>query len=252
LVELYQAQRGSYEFDGCFKQSRQAQVEGCFGQDAAALLDVGFIASSDHGEGASYACVLAEALDREHLFDALRARRTYGATVKGMLVGFEVDGHVMGESFAAKGPHRVHLKLRGVRELADVVVFRNGEPWRVVGRAAPGEKGAHAVVERTLTFDAPDARMHRDPNGTRAPFRVRVSAAACDFEPASELPLFARGQLQGELPAWKVAPHEARFAWASSYDAYWEPALARVRLRGPADDPVTIEAVAGPAAAPPP
>src|SRR5262249_44702865 len=116
LVELYQAQRGNYEFDGCYKQSRQAQVERCFGQDAPAILDVGFIASTDHGEGASYAGVLAESLDREHLFDALRARRTYGATIKGILVDFRVDDHLMGESFAAEGAaasgaRRVHLKL---------------------------------------------------------------------------------------------------------------------------------------------
>jgi hypothetical protein len=247
LVELYQAQRGSYEFDGCFKQSHQAQVEGCFGQDAAALLDVGFIASSDHGEGASYACVLAEKLDREHLFDALRARRTYGATVKGMLVDFRVDDHAMGESFAASGPRRVRLKLRGVRELADVVVFRNGVPWRVVGRAEPA---ANASVERTLTFDAPNAKESlagNAANAARLPFWVRVRAAACDFESAGEVPPFARAMLQGELPAWKVAPHEAVFTWAAGYDGYWEKALARVRLRGPADDSVTIEAGTGPA-----
>ena len=244
LVELYQAQRGSYEFDGCFKQSRQAQVEGCFGQDAAALLDVGFIASSDHGEGASYACVLSEKLDREHLFDALRARRTYGATVKGMLVDFRVDDHGMGESFAAKGPRRVRLKVRGVRELADVVVFRDGVPWRVVGRTAPAVNGP---IERTLTFDAPNAKETLQANPARLPFWVRVRAPACEFEAASEVPLFARSMLQGDLPVWKVASHEATFTWAAGYDGYWEKALARVRLRGPADDRVTIEAGTGPA-----
>jgi len=252
LVELYQAQRGSYEFDGCFKQSHQAQVEGCFGQDAAALLDVGFIASSDHGEGASYACVLAEKLDREHLFDALRARRTYGATVKGMLVDFRVDDHAMGESFASAGtPRRVHLKLRGVRELADVVVFRNGVPWRVVGRAEPA---ASASVERTLTFDAPNAKESLAANAAnvaRPPFWVRVRAAACEVEAAGEVPSFARAMLQGELPVWRVAPHEAVFTWAAGYDGYWEKALARVRLRGPAEDRVTIEAGTGPADAAP-
>jgi hypothetical protein len=246
LVELYQAQRGSYEFDGCFQQSHQAQVEGCFGQDAAAQLDVGFIASSDHGEGASYACVLAEKLDREHLFDALRARRTYGATVKGIFVDFRVDDHAMGESFSAAGagaPRRVHLMLRGVRELADVVVFRNGAPWRTVGRSSPP---TDASIDATLTFDAPDAHERRGANASRAPFWLRVRATAGEFAATGELPLFARDQVPGELPAWKVAPHAARFAWAAGYDGYWEPALARVRLRGPADDPIAIEVGAGP------
>jgi hypothetical protein len=242
LVELYQAQRGSYEFDGCYRQSRQAQVAGCFGQDAPATLDVGFIASSDHGEGASYACVLAESLDRENLFDALRARRTYGATTKGILVDFRVDDHLMGESFAEErvaesGPRRVHLKLHGTQELADVVVFRNGTPWQTVGRAAPA---ANATTELTLWFEAKPAKL---PIG--APWQVKVTSPGGTFENSSELPTFARGDLQGDPPAWKLAAHDAHdavFTFPANYAGHWEIAMARIHLRGPRDTPVTVEA----------
>jgi hypothetical protein len=131
LLEVFQACRGSYEFDGCFLQSSRALSAGSFAHDALKLgRRVGFIASTDHGYGASFAGVLAERCDRATLFEALRARRTFGATTHGLFIDFRVDGALMGEETAGTGPAKLTLRAHGTAPLADVVVFRDGERFR--------------------------------------------------------------------------------------------------------------------------
>ncbi len=140
LIEIYQARRGNFEFDGCFKQAPNAGALGSFVQDALQQGHAyGIIASSDHAEGQAYACVLAERLERGALFSAMRERRTYGATTKGMFVDLRVDDALMGEAIDVSGPPRVHLVVRGAAELAEVVVFRNGKPWQRVAAQGDGE-----------------------------------------------------------------------------------------------------------------
>jgi hypothetical protein len=245
LVELYQAQRGSYEFDGCFKQSRQAHAVGSFATDALKLgLKVGFIASSDHGEGTSYACVLAEALDRGHVFDALRARRTYGATTKGILVDFRVDGRVMGEELEARGSSaKASLRVRGAKELAEVIVFRNGEPWQVLGRGPPdGPEAAARPAEVTLQLE-----LARPTAPRAADWTVRVeplAAGAVTMKPWFELPRYARDDLGPDRPEWKAAAGGVSHLWKGSYAGHWEPIYSRLRLSGPRDAKVRLVAEA--------
>src|SRR5262249_44484876 len=126
LVEVYQACRGSYECDGCFKQSRRGHVLESFVQDA---LDqghkFGLIASRDHRNGCAYAVALAQRLDAASVFEAFRARRTYGATTKGMLIDFRIDGRMMGEEVACAAPPHLTVYARGAAELAELVIFRD-------------------------------------------------------------------------------------------------------------------------------
>jgi len=249
LVEIYQAQRGSYEFDGCYRQSHHAHAVGSFATDALKLgLKVGFIASTDHGEGASYACVLAESLERGQLFDALRARRTYGATAKGMLIDLRVDGRLMGEEVAARAAPgagvTVSLRARGATELAEVVVFRNGEPWQVVGRAPPDPTGR---TELTLQLELAPPKQPRASDWT-------VTVAASDaggvtMKPWFELPVYARDDLGPDRPEWTVAGGVATYSWKKSYAGFWEPIHSRLRLRGPRDATLRVVA-AGPDGAP--
>src|SRR5262249_12311628 len=87
VAEIYQSDHGGCEVKGGFRQSRDGCTAGRFVQDALARgLELGLVASTDHGRGAAYAGVLAERLDRESIFDALYARRCFAATTKGMLV----------------------------------------------------------------------------------------------------------------------------------------------------------------------
>ncbi len=240
LVEIYQAQRGSYEFDGAFKQSRQANAVGSFAADALALgLRVGFIASTDHGEGASYACVVAESLDRGHLFDALRARRTYGATTKGMLIDLRVDGHLMGEEInagASSAAPKVWLHARGATELSEAIVFRNGEPWQVVGRASPDPAGR---TELTLQIELAPPKQPR-----ASDWSVTVKAPGVAVKPGFELPVYARDDLGPDHPEWKVAGDVATYSWKRNFAGFWEPIHSRLRLAGARGATVLIEATA--------
>lgn len=128
LVEVYQAMRGSYEFPGCYRQAAEADEPGRFVQDGLAMgVQVGFIASTDHGYGASYAAVLAPELTRESLFDALKARRTYGSTTKGILLDFRLNDALPGETIQVDAAPELRWTVRGVDELAEVTVFRDGK-----------------------------------------------------------------------------------------------------------------------------
>ncbi|MBL8843598.1 MAG: hypothetical protein JNL90_18905 [Planctomycetes bacterium] len=247
LVEIYQAQRGSYEFDGCVRQSHLAHAPGCFATDALARgLKVGFVASTDHGEGSAYACVLAEKLERGALFDALRARRTYGATAKGLFLELRVDGALMGSEIEARGAPRVAVKARAAAELCELIVFRDGAPWQVVGRdatAAPDPaRDAARATQLTVQFEL------LPPKAARAlDWRVQLSApteSGVTMKPWFELPGYARDDLGPDRPQWRVKEGVATWLWKKSYANFWEPSHSRLRLDGPRGAKVRIEAKA--------
>jgi len=247
LVEIYQAQRGSYEFDGCLRQSALAHADGSFATDALAKgRRVGFIASTDHGEGCAYACVLAEKLERGALFDALRARRTYGATAKGMVIDLRVDDRLMGEELATSGAPRVTLHARGTRELCEAIVFRDGAPWQVIGRA-PRAPAAATSASTTITLQLdlapPKTARALDWRMTIAPAAgAGASAAAVAMKPWFELPGYAKDDLPPDRPQWRVKEGVATYLWRKSYASYWEPSHSRLRLTGPRDAAIKLEA----------
>ncbi len=151
LVEVYQASRGSYEFAGAFRQAKTATFDGSFVHDGLEQgLRLGLIASTDHGNGAAYAAVLAPQLDRESIFQALSARRTFASTTKGILMDFRIDGRLMGEELSADGPVELSLDVLGTEEIAEAVVFRNGEEIWQWGRptALPEEPRSYTLEVR--------------------------------------------------------------------------------------------------------
>jgi hypothetical protein len=231
LVEIFQAARGNYEFDGCFRQSKEAVVLGDFAADAPNHLDVGFVASSDHGDGCAYACALAPALDRDHLFDALRARRTYGATVKGILVDLRVDDALMGESVVCAAPPRIHAKVHGAAPLAEVTIFKDGRAWRTAGRHPPA---AGAKVEASLEIAV---------DGVEPPpkelWRLRVSGAEVVFKPSLRL-RYADPTTIGGAPHWRTGEGDGVFAWPAGGREPLLPDLARIGLVAPRDAKLTI------------
>lgn len=86
---------------------------------------LGFIASSDHlSTSAAYACVWADgdgegALDRRPIFEALRARRTYGATDR-IELRVRSGKAWMGEELRGEGPHPIDVEVRGAARVAAI------------------------------------------------------------------------------------------------------------------------------------
>ncbi|MBA2528861.1 MAG: DUF3604 domain-containing protein, partial [Euzebyales bacterium] len=128
LVEIFQACRGNYEDDGCFRQYADATLPGSFVLDGLRRGHrFGLIASSDHGNGASYVGAYAPGLDREAIFDALRSRRTMGATARDIVLDTRIGDTFMGGERRLTGPVELDVHARGYRDLARVDVLRNGE-----------------------------------------------------------------------------------------------------------------------------
>ncbi|HEY0577997.1 MAG TPA: DUF3604 domain-containing protein [Pseudonocardia sp.] len=133
LAEVFQACRGNYEDDNCYRQYSDGTLPGTFVADGLRRgYRYGLIASSDHGHGASYVGAYAESLDRAALFEALEQRRVFGASTRGIVLDFRVetaDGTAfMGaEISTTAGPVEVAGYVRGYTDLARVDVIRNGE-----------------------------------------------------------------------------------------------------------------------------
>ena len=128
LVEIFQACRGNYEDDGCFRQYADATLPGSFVLDGLRRgYRFGLIASSDHGNGASYVGAYAPGLDREAIFDALRNRRTMGATARDIVLDTRIGDTFMGGECRLNGPVELDVYARGYRELARLDLLRNGE-----------------------------------------------------------------------------------------------------------------------------
>jgi hypothetical protein len=267
LVEIYQAQRGSYEFDGCLRQSHLAHAAGAFAVDALRSgRKLGFIASTDHGEGAAYAAVIAAKLERGALFDALRARRTFGATAKGMVIDLRVDGHLMGEELVANGAPQVTVKARGTRELVELIVFRDGAPWQVIGRdRGPPKTDASTELTVQLELDPPKAarsldwrvtirpatpatgateetRETRETGETAAGSEALAAGGGVTMKPWFELPAYARDDLGKDRPQWRLRDGVATWLWKGSYANFFEPSHSRLRLAGPRFARVVVEA----------
>lgn len=128
LAEVFQACRGNYEDDGCFRQYSDGTLPGTFVADGLRRGHrYGLIASSDHGHGASYLGAYAERLDRAAIFDALHSRRVFGATTRGLRLDFRLGDAFMGTETTATGPVEVRGHVRGYTDLARIDIVRDGE-----------------------------------------------------------------------------------------------------------------------------
>ena len=230
LIEVFQSRRGSYEFDGCFKQAPNAGALGSFVQDALQQGHYyGIIASSDHAEGQAYACVLAESLDRRALFDALKARRTYGATTKGMLIDLRVDDAVMGEAVTISAPPRVRVTARGLKELAEVVVFRNGKVWQRAGAPMSAEWNRFSMLHVV-------ARVAADAGPLTVECELALKVKGGRFAGVLEKRPYAR---RHEVPEWEVDGPRATLTCPVGFDA--QPFFRDFPIRVQADLDTALE-----------
>jgi hypothetical protein len=125
VAEIFQA-RGSYEYQGT-PRIANVQTAGFFLWDAYAKdVRVGIIASSDHGlTHGAYAGAYVKERSREAVLEALRARRTYGAT-ETIEIDLRSGNHWMGEELPSGEPARLQVTVRGVKPLREVAVVKNG------------------------------------------------------------------------------------------------------------------------------
>jgi hypothetical protein len=126
VAEIFQA-RGSYEFFGA---PREALVrrEGCYLWDAlAGGVRVGVIASSDHGlvHGA-YAGVYAKEFTRRGVLEALRSRRSFGAT-ETIVLEFRLGERLLGDDVQIAGPPTFQILARGLAPLKHIQVVKDGQ-----------------------------------------------------------------------------------------------------------------------------
>jgi len=139
VAEIFQA-RQSYEHLGCPRQAPQgAPFKGYYLQDAwAAGVVIGVIASPDHGGGNGKVGLWAAELTRQAIFDAVRARHTYGTSGAKMALRFSGGDAMMGDRVARPaGAIRFDLEALALHEVREAVIFRNN---RIVHRAVPGRK----------------------------------------------------------------------------------------------------------------
>ena len=150
VAEIYQA-RQSYEYLGCPRQAPQGTpFRGYYLQDAWATgIIIGVIASPDHGGGNGKVAVWAKDLTRKSILDAVRARHCYGTSGAKMGLWFSAGTARMGDKVRrTDGPIRFHVKARAMRDIKELVIFRNNE---IVHRVNPNAK----QVEVDWTDDAP-------------------------------------------------------------------------------------------------
>src|SRR6185369_1741256 len=88
---------------------------------------------SQFGAYGGLTCVLADALTREAVFDALKARRCYGVTAAQRIdVELAVNGLPMGAEGRARGPVRIIGRVAGTGPVERVDVFRGLEPLQTL------------------------------------------------------------------------------------------------------------------------
>ncbi|HET6562456.1 MAG TPA: DUF3604 domain-containing protein [Marmoricola sp.] len=162
LVEIFQACRGNYEALGSYRQYSDATREGTFTLDGLRRGHrFGFIASSDHGHGASYVGAYATSLDRASIFDALHSRRTFAATTRDVLLDVRLGETLLGEEVTHDGPRTFTVHAEGYTEVARVDLLRDGE---VVHETEPGHPipAGHLAVALRVEWGGADETTRWD------------------------------------------------------------------------------------------
>ena len=152
VVEIYQGYRNNYEGPevprGVPPKQEERFSAGFVWNAWAKGIKLGVQSSSDHvSTHMSYAALLVERVDRDAIFEALKARRSYAAT-DNLIIDLRRGERLMGEAVEARGPVALKAYVRGTAPVAAVNVVRNN---RII-YTAPG-----AGPEVTFTFTDTDA-----------------------------------------------------------------------------------------------
>ncbi|MEZ5355141.1 MAG: hypothetical protein R2762_21110 [Bryobacteraceae bacterium] len=153
VVEIYQSDRTNYECADCWRaadKTNRAKQPGGYRPDGFVSnawkkgYRLGVQASSDHlGVHTAYSMILAPANNRQALVDAIRQRRTYGATDNIVLDFRLIDGtreYVMGADADVSGAPRFRVRVEGTGPLGDVEIVKDNQ--RVYAATVTGSTAA--------------------------------------------------------------------------------------------------------------
>jgi len=140
VVEIYQSDRNSYECVGCWrsappdekkKQFGGYRPDGMVSEAWKRGYRLGVQASSDHlGVHTAYSMIIAAENTREALVEAIRSRRTYGAT-DNIVVDFRlIDGtreHLMGSDVRMQSAPRFRIHVEGTGPIQDLEIVKDNK-----------------------------------------------------------------------------------------------------------------------------
>ena len=108
----------------------------------------GFVRGSDTHDGkpAARTAVLATALTRPAIFEALRHRRNYAVSNARIRLDFRINGHFMGEEIEVHGKPRIVADIQGTDMVEEVVVVR---VCRIIRTWKPRTKNVQFEYEKT-------------------------------------------------------------------------------------------------------
>src|SRR5438552_12416006 len=139
VVEIYQGDRMSYEYEGAPRTGNDpksgkepANIAGWYPKgfinnafDKGYKL--GFESSSDHwSTHISFCVALAEKHDRESILAALKKRHCYGAT-DDLVLDVRSGAHLMGDAFKTADAPALQLHVIGTDAIARIVVHKDGK-----------------------------------------------------------------------------------------------------------------------------
>jgi len=138
LVEIYQGDRVSAEYEGAPKAANRANpASGPGGFKPAGYVwnawakgyKLGIQAASDHlSTHISYACTLATEFTREGLLDAMRKRHSYGAT-DNIILDYRLEAggkeYLQGDIVKAPGEFKLSVKVIGTMPIRQIDIIKN-------------------------------------------------------------------------------------------------------------------------------
>jgi len=124
VCEIFQACRGSYEYDGCPRQHVNANNKaGFYWKGLEKGYHMGIICSSDHGFGCSYACTYATTNTRDAIWQGIWDRRCYGSTSYGIVMDVRSGEHWMGEEWTSAEAPKLDVYIRGSAPIRSVDII---------------------------------------------------------------------------------------------------------------------------------
>ncbi len=136
LVEIYQGDRTSAEYEGApraskgndpYSQPGGYKPQGFVWNAWAKGFRLGVQSSSDHSSThVSYALLLAEDNTREAVLNAIRARHAYAAT-DNIILDVRSGEHIQGDIFSTAGRAKIQIRIEGTAAVDKVEIVKNNK-----------------------------------------------------------------------------------------------------------------------------